>query len=235
MSLHRFLARRLFAALVSTHLGGALLLALALAVEAADRPLPVLVQQLAERLPDLYTHAAAVLTLAGAAWAAFGLRRDRSLLALGTFGASPRRVLLVAAVLGALLGAATLTLPAAAPPSVLPDAWLRLHEGWRRADGTVFPDAPGGVPIPFDVPAHVPAERVLDGATAGALGAGLGLYAEAGATLLAAAVMLLFQAIIAGLVARGALPAAGLALPGVLAVTVLAAVLARAPLFPRHR
>lgn len=235
----RLLARRLLGALATTHVGGALLLALALAVEAADRPLPVLVSQLLQRLPDLYAHAAAVLTLAASAWATTRLRRDRTLLALGTFGASPLRVLLVAAVLGGAAGLATV--PAApmadSAPSVLPanDAWQRLHGGWLRADGIVVPDTPGGDPVPYATTAHLPVERILDGACAGALGAGLGLYVEAGVILGVAALLLLTQAIVAGLVARGALPLLALALPSLLDLTALGLILSRAPLFPRHR
>ncbi|MDP2304842.1 MAG: hypothetical protein Q8P18_02310 [Pseudomonadota bacterium] len=227
------LGRAVGRGVLAAQLGGALLFAVVIAVEAADEPLPTLLRTIGARLPTLWAQAASVLALCGAALAVARLRRQGVLLGLGTLGATPRMVLLVGALAGALVGGVASRVVTA--PSDVPGAWERGDGGWIR-DDEGWPDAQAGAagvrarPAPHrDLPTDV-----LNAGAAGALGAALGLYAGAAPALVAAAVLLVADVVARGLSERGVLPFYGGAAPAALAGLTLLGLLLRAPLFPKR-
>lgn len=225
------LGRAVLLGVVAAHLGGVLLFALTVAVEAADEPLPTLWDTLRARVPGLWAQAAAVLGGVGVAGATLRLRRRGVVLALGALGVDPRVLLVVGAVLagaaGGLAGAVTPEAP------VAPGDWVRGEGGWIR-DGLGWPDAAGGVVTERHAPARsVPAD-VVNAAAAGACGAALGLWATATPALVLAAVLLVVDVVARGLAERGAVPAASVVAPAALAAVVAGILMLRAPLFPRR-
>lgn len=224
------LLRRVGAGMLVAHVGGAGLFALAVAVEAAEEPVPRLLATIAARVPEVWGRAAAVLSLLGAALAAFRLRRDGGVLGLGACGVAPASVIWVAALLGLLAGAAVLGTTGA---SEADPEWARGRGGWWH-EGVAWPDVPGGAVAPPRAVERAPAAALASGAAAAALGGGLGLYAGPFAALLLAASLLISEGLCRGLCERGALPDAATLLPAAGALLALAWLRARAPLFPRR-
>lgn len=226
------LARRLGAGLAAAHLAGLLLLALILGVEAADRPLSLLVELWRARLPALWAQASPMLTLAGAALAVFRMRRDGVLLALGSFGVAPARALAVGAVLGVGLGLAAGAL--ADPTGVRADTtWVRGDGGWFHGEDPV-PDTIGGAVRRRALPERRFAAPAAFGGTAALLGGAVGLWSGGLAAVTAGGGILLAAAITDGLVARGAWPPGAGWLPPALAACVVVVAARFAPLFPRR-
>ncbi len=225
------LGRAIGAGVAVAHLGGLLLYALVVAVEAADEPLPVLARIVLARVPALWAQSAAVLGCVGVAAATLRLRRRGVVLALGTLGLDPRVVLLVGAVGAGVVGG--LAGRGVVAPTAVPGAWERGDGGWIR-DGLAWPDAAGAEVRTRPAAGRDLAADVTNAAAAGACGAALGLWAGATPALVVAALLLVGDVVSTGLAERGAVPAWGAAAPALLAIGVVVYLLARAPLFPRR-
>lgn len=214
------LARMVARDLLLVHLAGIGLLSLAVAVEAADAPLDRLWAALRLRVPVAWGLAVPALTLVGAVIAMMRARSQGAMLALGAAGASPRHAMVVAALIGALLGAFV-------PAETRPEEWTRGVGGWIGAAG-VIPDEPGGSVTPMSSgTANI--WSLLTTASAGALGAAVGLYRGVLAAAPLAATLFVADAVGRGLAERGAPTAA---MGTAVAVLALGAVLAQSPLFP---
>lgn len=168
------LVRRLGGAVVTVHLAGLAVLALAVAVEAAGLGPGELAAHLVDRLPGLWSRIASALTLLGAALGAGRMRGDGTLLGLSSLGVSNLRIVTAAAlfglapgVLGAWVGPAR--------PALQPPAWVRGDGGWLGADGQVVADVPGGSVTPRAPPGGASPVRVPVGAAAAGIGAAAGL------------------------------------------------------------
>lgn len=214
--LARVIARRV----LLVHLAGVGLLALAVAVEAADAPLDRLGTTLRLRVPPAWGLAAPCLTLVGALLAMTRARAEGAILALGAAGVSPRHAVVVAAAVGMLAGSLV-------PAEARPTEWFRAVGGWIGPAGSV-PDVPGGAVTPFPEGAVDP-WPILTSAGAGASGAALGLYRGVVLAAPVAATLFVADAVGRGLAERGA-PTAGLGFA--LAIVALAGALFRAPMFP---
>lgn len=214
------LARAIGRDVAVVHLGGIALLALAVAIEAADAPLDRLAQAVRMRVPPAWGLAAPALTLVGAVIAMVRARSAGAILALGAAGASPRHALVVAALIGAAAGAL-------APAESRPEEWTRAAGGWIGAAGAI-PDVPGGTVTPIP-PGPGSVWPVLTSASAGALGAAVGLYRGMVVAAPLAAALFVGDAVGRGLAERGMATAATGA---TLSVLALGALLARAPMFP---
>lgn len=213
--------KRLVWGLLIAHLGGLLLLALSLSVEGVP------LSEWQERLPGGWASVSAALTLLGCNWAAFQLRREGVLLALGSLGLSPYRILPSALLLGSLIG-----LPSSFALQKAPQQgeWVRAEGGWWH-NGQAMPDPDLLAPLaPPPVP-RLPIEETLSGALAALCGCLLGFYRGALASLISTGLLVVGMALARGLLERGfptaPLPALGLLLLG-LGLWVLA------PLFPRR-
>ena len=217
-TLLRMLGRRVAGALVVAHVGGALVLLLALSVEGASLGGAALLARLGRELPALWGTLAGVLTLLGAALAVARMRRDRTLLAIGTLGGAPWVAVGVAVGLGALLGAAAATMPVRAltPAS---GGWTRGVGGWIDGEGHRWPDSPGGTVEDPPQPQLLRPTRLFEGAAAGAAGAALGFEVGAAPVLLASAGWVVGDAVGEGLQSRGAAP--GIVLLGPAALGLL--------------
>ena len=211
LTLARLLAWRLAVGVATAQGCGAALLVLVLAVEAADEPRVVGV--VLARLPALWALAAPALSLLGATWAAFRLRSEGAVLALGACGIAPAALLLAGALAGAGAGAGM----AAAEGWELPPApgeWVRGDGGWWR-DGVATPDVAGEPVGPARSAARVRVTDVVASGAGGALGVGLGLFAGPLGTVVAAAILVVVEAIGRGLwPAWGGLLTGGIALAG---------------------
>lgn len=231
MRANLLLARAIVGGVVTAQLSGALLLALAVAVESAGVSAPALLATLRGQVPGAWAQAAGVLGGAGVAAATLRLRRRGVILALGTLGVDPRRVVLAGALVAAVAGAAVGALAVAPEPE--PGAWIRGEGGWVR-DGVGWPDIPGVVVTERALPSRsVPVDAVNAGLI-GACGAALGLWAGATPALLLSAVLLIVDVVGRGLAERGAAPGVAVLTPAVVAGFAVAILLVRAPLFPRR-
>jgi hypothetical protein len=226
------LGRALLTGVLAAHVAGLLLLALAIAVEAADEPLLTLAQTLVARVPPAWAQVAAVLGLVGAWAATLRLRNQGVVLGLGTLGVSPY-VLLLAGALAASFGGVLASEATDSAEPVAPHAWVRGDAGWIR-DGQAWPDERGGAVRPLPPIARSAVADALDAGAAGACGAAVGLFGGPVTALLAAALLLVADVVSRGLSERGALPPAGVAIPAVLALFAAVGMTVRAPLFPRR-
>lgn len=218
--------RRLLGDLLVAHGGGVLVLVLVELVEGVP------LARLPEVLPPLWAAIAAALTLLGSTLACWRMRREGVVLAMGTLGVNPRGLLLVAAMMGALGGVASGVEAGHRRPT--PGTWQRVQGGWWK-DGTLVPD-PGQSPSQLRPPEtwNFQEADVPVGAAAGALGAGLGLYAGAIAALVGTGMLVVGGALVRGLVERGILDAWGSLSPALFLLLGLAALVWRAPIFPRR-
>lgn len=226
------LLRRAGADLLLAHAAGVVLLGVVLGVEGADLGPAELARVWADQLPALWAQASPVLTVVGSSLALFRMRRDGVVLALGTFGVSPRVALLVGLLLGLLLGGIAAPLAGDHRRSGAAE-WIRADGGWVR-NGVVVPDTPGGEVVAFPPPSRPTWSPVLTGGAAGAAGAALGLWSGGLATVVTAVLLLVGNTLVMGLVARAALPAASAAVPALLLLLGVGGALVRAPLFPRR-
>jgi hypothetical protein len=221
---YALLARRVAADIVEVQAAGALLVALAILVEAADLPLYDALRAVVDRLPGAWGIVAGALALAGAARATWRLRRERAVLALQAAGVSPWHVIVVAVAISAPIGLLAGHL-GRENPSLSTDRWTRGEGGWIRG-GVGYPDAPG-TPARAISPRSRALERGVASGGAGAAGAWLGLCAPAPAAVPAAAAILVASAVGEGLGDRG-VPGAWLAGGGVaLAIVGIARSLTR--------
>lgn len=221
------LVRGLFAA----HLGGMVLLALVVAVEAADEPIGTLMRTVVARVPELWAALAAVLGVAGVGVAVARLRRQGVVLGLGTLGVRPAVFVLFAALFAGVWGIGSAQV--ATPPAEVPGAWERGDGGWIRG-GEAWPDRAGG-----EVRQRPPEARSLpadlaNAAAGGACGAALGLWAGPLGGLLVVGVLLVVDVVAQGLCARGVLPEVFVVSSGALSCLVVLGAWARAPVFPRR-
>lgn len=215
---------------LAAHLGGVLLFTLLVVVERTSLPTSELVSAIRNEVPGAWARAAGVLGLVGVTIAVSRMRRLGMVLGLGTLGVDARVLLLVGAIVGAGAGALAARVPV---ETAEVGGWERGEGGWIR-DGEGYPDEPGGL-----VRRRVSAERPIlveatNGALAGGLGAALGLWAGAPATLVAGAVLLVGDVVGRGLVERGALPMVARLAPAAIALVWTGILLMRAPLFPRR-
>ena len=182
----RLLTTRILVGLLAVHLAGILLVVLSIAIEASDAPLPTIWAEIVLRLPPAWRLAAAPLSLVGAMLSVGRMRREGLLLALGSVGAGPRACIVLAAVLGALIGALAPSLPTT-------HRWERIAGGWNH-EGVVIADVPGG---PTGTP-RVQTRSILPVATsagASAAGAAVGLYGGVVSGVLLAAGLLVVDAV----------------------------------------
>lgn len=168
------LARRLGGAVVTVHLAGLAVLALAVAVEAAGLGPGELAGRLAERLPGLWSRIASALTLLGAALGAGRMRGDGTLLGLSSLGVSRARIVTAAALLGLAPGVMGAWV-GPARPALQPPTWVRGEGGWLGADGQVVADVAGGAVTPRAPPDGASPVRVPVSAAAAGVGAAAGL------------------------------------------------------------
>lgn len=228
MTAWRLLLQRLVGGLLVAHLGGVVVLVLAVAVEARQGELAAL---LAARVPSAWALAAAVLTLLGSALAVARMRRAGIILALGTLGLGPGRVVVIATLLGGLVGAGATQVMRPAPDAT---GWERIPGGWQAA-GVVIADEPGVALAPRTYapkPVVLPADAIPVGAAAGALGVALGLHGGALAPIIVGALLLMGEAVVSGLVDRRVWPAAAVVGPAILLCATFLLRWWRAPLFP---
>lgn len=228
MTAWRLVFQRILGGLLVAHLGGVVVLALAVAVEARQGELATL---LTARVPSAWALAAAVLTLLGSALAVARMRRSGIVLALGTLGLGPGRIVVIAALLGGLVGAgATQVLRPAA--DVI--GWERIPGGWQHA-GQVLADAPGVTLAPrihAPRPVVLPEDAIPVGAAAGALGVALALYGSALGPIVVGALLLMGEAVVTGLVDRRVWPEEAVLVPSALILVGFLLRWWRAPLFP---
>ncbi|MFZ5479160.1 MAG: hypothetical protein ACOZNI_20520, partial [Myxococcota bacterium] len=124
-------------------------------------------------------------------------------------------IVVAAAIAGALVGAGAIAV--ADVPVVAPGEWVRGQGGWWK-DGVAFPD-PGAGEVGAPTASGGPGGAAIAGAAAAAaLGATLGLVAGAPEALLAAAFVVVAEALARGLVERGAIVRAGLYAPAIFAL-----------------
>ena len=224
------LVRAVVRGTLTAHVGGALLFTLLVLVERAQVPTDELLSALRTEVPTAWARAATVLGLVGVTLAVTRMRRQGVVLGLGTLGVDARLLLLVGALAGAASGALSTTVPIDAP---VPGDWERGDGGWIR-DGQAWPDTPADTVYHRPPPTPPVAAEVTNGALAGGLGAALGLWAGAPATVVAGAVLLVSDVVARGLVDRAALPALARATPGLLALVWALILQLRAPIFPRR-
>lgn len=188
-ALGRLLMRGWARAFGLVHAGGVVLLALAVATEAADEPWPELGRRLAADVPHAWALLSPALSLVAAALAMRRLRGSGELLVLGTLGVSLRRVRLSVLAPAALVAVAAAAVGRVAAPRV---EVARLSGGWL-VSGVVLPDP--GSPLPdaaavaaarFGAPWDWPGTAVLL-VVASAAGAALGVRGQSWSVLVAAA------------------------------------------------
>lgn len=171
------------------HGAGVLLLALAVATEAAAQPTAELVRRLRADVPYAWALLSPALTLAAAALGLRRLRDSGELVALGTLGVSPRRVRWGAVVAALPVAALAVAVGAASAPTV---EAARVAGGWVVAGRTLadpggpLPDAAAVAAARFGSSGDWPATGVLLILAAG-VGARLGETGHTWGVLLAAA------------------------------------------------
>ena len=218
--------------LLVAHASGLVLLALILSAEAADLTPAQLWDLWVDRIPSLWAQASPMLTVAGTSLGLLRMRRDGIVLALGTFGVTPRVCLGVGAALGLVVGLAAAGF---AGHRVTPHGadWVRAEGGWYR-DGVAVPDEVGGEVHTIPSPPRPVWTPALTGGAAGLAGAALGLWTAGLATVITAVVVLVGNTLAQGLVARAALPPAAAWVPTALLVVGTLVGARFAPLFPRR-
>ncbi len=228
----QLLFRALLAGVLAAHVGGLLLLGLAIAVEGVGDSLPVLLATLEARLAVAWGQVAAVLGLLGTLAATARLRRRGEVLGLGTLGVSPSVIVLVGALCGAVGGTVAGSVGGEGGGD-LPGAWERGDGGWIR-DGYAWPDYAGSAVTRRAPRGRSALSDAVNAGAAGACGAALGLAGGVAGALLTAALLLVAEVVVTGLCARGAVPEIGEALPAALALVVLMLLELRRPIFPRR-
>lgn len=221
--LSRLLVRAWLRAQALVHLGAVLLLALVVATESADEPLPTLLARLSGDVPHTWALLSPALTLAAAALAVVRLRGTGELLALGTLGVSTRRVLLsglaVTLPLGALAAAVGWGTDPAVEVARARGAWL-VHGVVRLDPGTAAVSAADLANVQWGASTVWPGTAILL-VLGGLAGASLGARDGRRSVVAAAAAWLVLD-----LLRRGSEPGPGLAL--LAAAGAVVAVLLRA-------
>ena len=217
----RLLGGRVLRALLAVQGGGLCLLGLVLLVE--GQPL----RGVLERLPGLWALAGSSLSLVGMQVGVTRMRREGVLLALGTLGVSPAKLVGWGAALGLLAALPTLW---AGEPELGGGGPMWTGQGWLL-DGAYYPE-PSANPVTMEAP--LPWGALATGAAAGALGVGLGLYRGVVETLMATGLLLVIHALTRGLMERGLFGGGGSALPSLLLLLALVRVWGTRPLFPRR-
>ncbi|GDX80917.1 hypothetical protein LBMAG42_27280 [Deltaproteobacteria bacterium] len=220
------------------HAGALVLLALVVATESADDPLPTLLSRLSIDVPHTWALLSPALTLAAAALAVARLLHSGELLALGTLGVSRLRVLLSGVGVTLPLAALAAAVGRGTDPAVEvargPGAWV-VHGIVLLDPGTTGVSAADLAGVEWGSPAAWPGTALLV-VLGGIAGAALGAADGRRSVVAAAAVWLVLD-----LVRRGSEPAPGLVLlalaAGFAATLLRSATGARrgAPRSPAHR
>lgn len=207
-----------------------MLLALVVATESADDPLPTLLERLRVDVPHTWALLSPALTLVAAALAVVRQRQSGALLALGTLGVSPLRVLLSGLWVTMPLAVLALAVGHGTDPAVEvargPGAWV-IHGVVRLDPGTAGLSANDLAQIQWGSPTAWPGTALLL-VFGGLAGAALGAADGRRSVVVAASAWLVLD-----LIRRGSEPAAGLAL--LVVAATLAGGLLRGATGPRGR
>ena len=227
----RLVVGALVRGLLAAHIGGFVLLALVVAVEAADEPATVLVRTVVARVPELWAGMAAVLGVAGIGVAVARLRRQGVVLGLGSLGVRPGVFLLVGGLTAGGWGIASAQV--AGSPADVPGVWERGDGGWIHG-GEAWPDVAGGEVRRRPTPRRSVAADATNAAAGGVCGAALGLWAGPLGGLLVVGVLLVVDVVAQGLTVRGVLPDVVVVSGAAVSVLVALGLWLRAPVFPRR-